>query len=159
MTNYNINSIARLALVLTIGSLNSISPVHARGAGTGYINRAEQFPQGRTTPVRHTIQLTLPTAGIGRIQIVAPEGIKVNRNIDIYNDTTQQSLSPLLLLHPHPSNDVQIDFPQALPANTRITIDLNRVRLWGLARNYQVYYQLINSSRYYYLGAAEFDRY
>ncbi len=35
----------------------------------------------------------------------------------------------------------------------------NHVRLWGLARTYQVQSQPLNGSGYRYLGSAEFDRY
>ncbi len=143
--------------VLVIGSLGIIAPAQAYGVGTGAVNRTEQFPQTRATQVRHTIQLTLPTTGIDRLKLIVPPEIKVGSNIDIYNDTARRSLSPLI--RQTAGNEIEIKFQQQLPPNTHLTIDLNRVRLWGLARTYQVYYQPMNGSDYSYLGSAEFDRY
>jgi hypothetical protein len=146
-----------LAAVLVIGSLNLNSPAQAYGVGTGSVERAEQFPQTRATQVRHTIRLKLPPTGSDRLKIVVPPGIKVGSKIDIYNDTTQQSLAPLI--RQTAGNAIEIKFPQPLPPNTLLTIDLDRVQLWGLARTYQVHSQPMNGSSYRYLGSAEFDRY
>jgi hypothetical protein len=142
--------------VLVIGSLDLNSPAQAYGVGTGAVDRAEQFPQTRATQVRHTIRLTLPM-GIDRLKITVPPGIKVGSKIDIYNDTAGQSLAPLI--QQTPGNEIEIKFQQPLPPNTHLTIDLNRVRLWGLARTYRVHSQPLDGSGYNYLGSAEFDRY
>jgi hypothetical protein len=143
--------------VLVIGSLDLNLPAQAYGVGTGAVDRAEQFPQTRATQVRHTIRLTIPTTGIDRLKIIVPPGIQVGSKIDIYNDTARQSLAPLI--QQNPGNEIEIKFQQPLPPNTHLTIDLNRVRLWGLARTYRVHSQPLNGSGYRYLGSAEFDRY
>ncbi len=143
--------------VLVLGSLNLNSPVQAHGIGTGAIDLAEQFPPTRATQVRHTIRLTIPANGIDRLKIIVPPGIKVGSKIDIYDDTARQSLAPLI--QQTPGNEIEIKFQQPLPPNTHLTIDLNRVRLWGLARTYQVHSQPLNGSGYRYLGSAEFRRY
>jgi hypothetical protein len=143
--------------VLVIGSLALHSPAQAYEVGTGAVEHAEQFPQTRATQVRHTIRLTIPTTGIDRLKIIVPPGIKVGSKIDIYNDTARQSLTPLI--QQNPGNEIEIKFQQPLPPHTHLTIDLNRVQLWGLARTYRLHSQPLNSSGYNYLGSAEFDRY
>lgn len=147
-----------LATSVSIGLISSItSPVNAHGVGMGYVNSAEQSPQGRATQVRQTIRFIVPTTGITQLKIVAPEGIKIGNNIALYNDTVHQSLSGIV---GHKSgNDVEIDLPQSLAPNTQMTVDLNSVSLWGTARTYHVYSKSTNSSDYTYLGSAEFHRY
>lgn len=150
-------SLLGLLPVLVLGSLSLNSPAQAYGVGTGAIDLAEQFPQTKATQVRHTIRLTIPTTGIDRLKLIVPPGIKVGSNIDIYDDTARQSLTPLI--QQNSGNEIEIKFQQPLPANTHLTIDLNHVRLWGLARTYQLQSQPIDGSGYRYLGSAEFDRY
>jgi hypothetical protein len=147
-----------IAISLAIGSVSSVTmPVNAHGIGTGYIIGAEQFPQGKATQVRQSIHLTLPTPDITRIKIIIPEGIKVGNNIAVYNETQQREL--FAVVRNNLGRSIEIDLPQALAPDTKITIDLNRVRLWGIARTYQVYSQPTNSSHPTYIGAAEFHLY
>jgi hypothetical protein len=147
-----------IAISLAIGSVSSVTmPVNAYGIGTGYIIGAEQFPQGKATQVRQTIHLNLSTPDTTQIKIIIPEGIKVGNNIAVYNETQQRELSAVV--RNNSGREIEIDLPQVFPPDTKITIDLNRVRLWGTARTYQVYSQPKNSSRPIYIGSAEFRLY
>jgi hypothetical protein len=154
----NQDSLLAIATSVALGLFNPIaSPVNAHDLGTAYISGAEQFPQGRATQVRQTIRLTLPTPNITQIKIAIPAGLKVGNNIALYNDTARKSLSARV--RNNSDREIEIDLPQALAPQTKITIDLNSVRLWGLARTYQVYSQPIDNSSPTYLGSAEFHLY
>jgi hypothetical protein len=151
-------SFLALAVVTMFGlAIPLASPVKAHDIGTGSIDSVEQFPQTRATQVRQTIQFTTANPNIARIKIVFPVGIKISNNIALYNNTTNRSLSPFI--HNNSAKDLEIDLPRSLPSHSQITIDLNNVNLWGLARTYYIYSQSVNSADYTYIGSAEFHRY
>jgi Protein of unknown function (DUF2808) len=101
-----------------------------------YVYSTIQFPETRATNVRHTFRLRVPANSLPltSVRITVPAGLTVKNDLNI-EDRSGHKIPATIVVD---DRNITIDFTQPVAAGTDLNIDLNRVNLWGTARNYQV---------------------
>lgn len=139
-------SIAIASIVVTLAlSADRSQVANSQSVELPYVYGNVQFPETKATNVRHTFRLRVPANSLplAGVKITAPTGLTVNNDVSI-DDRSGNKIAATTIIN---GQTIVIDFTQPVAAGTDLNIDLNRVKLWGTARNYQVAVRSAGSPR------------
>lgn len=92
-----------------------------------YVVGAVQFPQNKTTLVRHSFRMQIPkgSSAVSQLTIDVPKGLAVKNDINVSDQSGKKIVANIA----DNGRTITIAFPQPISPGTNLNIDLNRVSI------------------------------
>lgn len=123
-------------LVATLFTVSLALPVYA--AFPSKIPHPEGGQQtgfnGLSSPVRYSFKLHVTGYTLSELNLIAPEGMRLNQSIDI-RDANGQIVPATIVLQ---GQVAKISFAQPVALNSKLSIDLNQVKTMGNNRIWEL---------------------
>ncbi|GFE68981.1 DUF2808 domain-containing protein [Chroococcus sp. FPU101] len=145
------------AIILAIATLSPAAEGNQHSKITTYpsIVGAVQFPKRKMSFVRHSIKIQIPenAQAISQLKINVPSGLKVENDITIHDESKEKIAANILVNE----STIIIDFPQPPKPQSRLEIDMNRVKMTGASNvfTYRVFAKFVGIESELNLGIAE----
>jgi hypothetical protein len=123
------------------------SPAQSQSNDTmPYVYSTNVFPPNRYAAARHTLRLAIPSnsPSISALKLIAPAGFTLDRRVEVFNHKTGERLPVNVNIN---GQTVELSFDRSVEPGTAINVELNNVRVWGLARHYDLAAKFIGDNR------------
>lgn len=144
--------------VVAATTLTSTNYASAVSDNSKYPNADSQYqlPTGNWRIVKHSFQLRIPKDGkpLSQLIIEAPSTVAVSNDIEVLN-TAGQKININVFAN---GKQIIIDFSEKVISNTRLLVNLNRVRqpITGPASEYRLSAKVVGSDAEIFMGKAQF---
>ena len=143
--------------ILLMGLNTIFDGVQESKASDMLIGKAVQFPDRKSTVVRHTIKINIAdhNRAISQLKIIIPEGLIVKNDIRV-----QQESGQVIKVNTSIDNKtITLDFAEPISSNTKI--NLNQVIILGVSHEwiYRIYGDFVGITPQLDLGIAEIHTY